>query len=80
MMVYKMILSFRQAFQGLTPNKSYVYPKCWNLENVNVHKNTECFGGRKETEYSYVIVDNGTFWLTPNQFAADRNYCHLVKT
>ena len=57
----------------------FVYLKCWSLENINVLKTLECFGGRKETEYICAIVNNGTLWLTPNQFADARNW-PLVKT
>ncbi len=31
------------------------------------------FRGQKETEYLSVIVDNGTFRLAPDTFAAVRN-------
>ena len=77
--VYKMFLSLRQAFQGLTLNGSFVYMKCWNLENINVLKTPSCFWGRKETEYLSVIVDNGTLRLTPDTFVAVRNWL-LPKT
>jgi hypothetical protein len=44
-LVYTMILSLlRQAFQGLAPNRSFVYLKCWNLENIYVLKTPEYFG------------------------------------
>ena len=46
-LVYTMILSLWQAFQGLTPNGSFVYLKCWNLENINVLKTPEYFGVEK---------------------------------
>ena len=73
-LVYKMFLSLRKAFQGLTPNGSFVYLKCCNLENIiNILKTLACFWGRKETEYLSVIVDNGTLRLAPNTCAAVRN-------
>jgi len=47
-LVYKMFLSLRQAFQGLTPNGSFVYLKCWILENINVLETPACFGVEKK--------------------------------
>jgi hypothetical protein len=48
----------------------FVYLKFWNLENINVLKTPESFGGRKETEYLSAIVDNGTLRLTHDKLAA----------
>ncbi len=70
-LVYTMILSSRQAFQGLTTNGSFVYLKCLNLKNIL--KTPECFWGQKEAEYLSLIVDNGTLRLTPVTFAVLRN-------
>ena len=51
-LVYKMFLSLRQAFQGVTPNGSFVYLKFWNLENINVLKTHACF----EVEKKLIIL------------------------
>ena len=72
-LVYTMILSLRQAFQGLTTNGSFCLPKMLKLENINVLKTPECFWGRKETEYLSVIVDNGTLRLAHDKLATVRN-------
>ncbi len=63
-LVYMMILSLRQAFQGLTPNGSFAYLKYWNLEYTNVLKTPECFWGRKETEYICVIKLSIYIWYS----------------
>ena len=68
----------RQAFQGLTPMDLFIYLKCWNLEDINVLKTPERFWCRKEIEFIFVIVDNGTLWPTLDQLAIVRNW-PLVK-
>ena len=60
LMVYTMIISLRQAFQSLTPNRSFIYLQCWNLENINVLKTLACFGVQKGTGSFGVIVGNDT--------------------
>ena len=74
-----MFLSLRQAFQGLTPNGSFAYLKCWNSANINILKTPACFWGRNEAENLSVIVDNGTLRLAPDTFSAVRNWL-LPKT
>ena len=78
-LVYKMFLSLRQAFQGLTPNAFFLNLKCWNLENINVLKTLERFWGRTETEYLRVIVNSGTLRLAPDEFTTVHNWI-LTKT
>ncbi len=78
-LVYKMILSVRQVFQGLTPNGCFIYLKCWNLENINILKTHAFFWSWQYTEYLSVIVDNGTRILTSYKFAVVRNW-FLPKT
>ena len=78
-LVYTIILSLRQAFQGLIPNGSFVYLICCNLVSINVLKTPECFWGQKSTEYLGVIVDNDTLRLATHTFAAIRNW-HLTTT
>ena len=53
---FKRIQSMRQAFQGLTPNGSFIYLNCWNLEQIDVLKTPKCFG--VENKLSILV----SFW------------------
>jgi hypothetical protein len=73
-LVYTMILSLRQAFQGLTPNGSFCLPSMLKLKEHQCSQDAWMFWGRKEPEYLSVIVDNGTLRLTHDKLAAVRNW------
>ena len=70
-LVYTMILSLQQAFQGLTPNGFFFLHSMLKLRCLNL-KTPECFWGRDYTEYRSIIVDNVTLRLAPDKFPAAR--------
>jgi hypothetical protein len=71
-LIYTMILSLRQVFQGLATNGSFCLTEILKLREHQYSQDAR-FWGRKETEHPSVIVDNGTLRPAPNTFAVVRN-------